>query len=341
MGSSFSRSSPSDQNVAGDEENEAKNKGPTQKKGPLRSTVTALSSTLETLKPQKFTEDTSLIPLIGLTVITTLTLAHLYRRNLTRVPNTPLIPPQYYRSRFRSLHGTVTSVGDGDNFRLYHTPGGRFLGWGWLSLPGIPFLGGRQRRGRGSGNNSNSNSDGGAAGFRRVPSTRAELKDQTIHVRIAGVDAPELPHFGHQGQPGGQEALDWLKSYVLGRKVRVWCYRRDQYDRVVGTAFLWRWGRRRDVGAEMLKSGWATVYEARTGSEFGGREAWYRRLEQRAKRKGKGIWAGEEAGFESPRDFKNRIKSEEEKVEGKGKERDSKKGGLWARISGFIGGGKR
>lgn len=24
------------------------------------------------------------------------------------------------------------SVGDADNFRFYHTPGGRWLGWGWL-----------------------------------------------------------------------------------------------------------------------------------------------------------------------------------------------------------------
>lgn len=34
--------------------------------------------------------------------------------------------------RKRSIFGQVTRVGDGDNFHLYHTPGGRLTGWGWL-----------------------------------------------------------------------------------------------------------------------------------------------------------------------------------------------------------------
>jgi len=29
-------------------------------------------------------------------------------------------------------------VGDGDNFRLYHTPGGRLLGWGWFPGRKVP-----------------------------------------------------------------------------------------------------------------------------------------------------------------------------------------------------------
>lgn len=32
----------------------------------------------------------------------------------------------------RIMRGKVTSVGDSDNFRFYHTPGGIWAGWGWL-----------------------------------------------------------------------------------------------------------------------------------------------------------------------------------------------------------------
>ena len=232
---------------------------------------------------------TTLLPLLVFTAVSTWTLSTLYHRRIRRISSVPLIPSHYYRRR--TLHGTVTSVGDGDNFRLYHTPGGRMLGWGlkWLR---VPFLSQRP--------------------LREIPESRQALKDQTIHVRLAGVDAPELPHFGHQGQPGGKEAIDWLRGYVLGRRVRCWLWRRDQYERVVATVKVWRWGVRRDVGAEMLRRGLATVYEARTGVEFGGKEEWYRRLEKRAKDKGRGIWKRNGAGFESPREFKTRIGTENE-----------------------------
>ena len=53
-----------------------------------------------------------------------------YRSYLRRIPSTNHIRPNFFRKR--SLLGKVTSVGDGDNFHLFHTPGGRMAGWGWL-----------------------------------------------------------------------------------------------------------------------------------------------------------------------------------------------------------------
>lgn len=50
-----------------------------------------------------------------------------YLRRLARAQN---IDPDFFRRR--SLFGKVTSVGDGDGFHLFHTPGGRLAGWGWL-----------------------------------------------------------------------------------------------------------------------------------------------------------------------------------------------------------------
>lgn len=53
-----------------------------------------------------------------------------YRTYLRRIPNVEYILPHHYHKR--RLFGNVTSVGDGDGFHLFHTPGGRWAGWGWL-----------------------------------------------------------------------------------------------------------------------------------------------------------------------------------------------------------------
>ena len=128
-----------------------------------------------------------------------------------------------------------------------------------------------------------------------------------IHVRLAGVDAPEAAHFGKPAQPYSEEALQWLKDYIMNRRVRAYIYKRDQYERVVATVWVRRWFFRRDVGKEMLKAGWATVYEAKAGAEFGEFEESYRRIEETAKRKKKGIWQGKTKDFESPREYKTRT----------------------------------
>lgn len=222
----------------------------------------------------------------------TLVLIRAYNTWLRRIPNAEHIKPAYFRKR--SVFGKVTSVGDGDNFRLFHTPGGRLAGWEWLP-------------------------------WRQIPSRREDLTSKTIHVRIAGVDAPELAHFGRPAQPYGQEALDFLTSYILHSRVRAYLYRRDQYERVVATVFVRKWGFRRDVGLEMLNRGLATVYEAKTGVEFGKYEQKYRQAEARAKERKIGIWSqpgildrllGREKkqAFESPRQFKTRMDASEKQA---------------------------
>lgn len=197
-----------------------------------------------------------------------------YRAYLRRIPQAINIRPSFLRKR--SIFGRVTAVGDGDNFRLYHTPGGRLTGWGWLP-------------------------------WRRVPSDKKALKNQTIHVRLAGIDAPELPHFGRPEQPYAQEAHKWLIDYLGTRRVRAYVYKQDQYSRVVATVYIWKGLFRRDVGLQMLKNGMATVYEANTGAEFGTFEDKYRKAERWAKTKRKGLWAGSsKPGFETPGEYKKR-----------------------------------
>jgi len=174
------------------------------------------------------------------------------------------------------MFGTATSVGDGDNFRFYHTPGGRLLGWGWMPGRKVPL---RPKAG------------------------------QTIPIRLAGIDAPESSHFGKPAQPYSSEAVAWLRNYVLNGRVRVKLHRRDQYDRVVATVWM-RQGflkyRKTNVGLEMVKAGLAGVYEAKTGTEFGGLEEKYRAAEVEARYKKKGMWALKK-GYESPRAYKTRM----------------------------------
>ncbi|EZF33859.1 endonuclease [Trichophyton mentagrophytes] len=222
-----------------------------------------------------FVEPSNLIPTILLTS-GILFAVRIHRRYLRRIPEAPNISPSYLRQR--SILGKVTSVGDGDNFRIYHTPGGMLAGWGWL---------------------------------RKVPTSKKELKNNTIHIRIAGVDAPELAHFGRPAQPFGEEAHKWLTNRLTGRRIRAYVYRPDQYNRIVATVYAYRFlFFPQDIGLQMLREGLATVYEAKSGAEFGGpeQEKKYRNAEALAKKKGKGLWKTKGSNnWESPREFKSRM----------------------------------
>lgn len=74
------------------------------------------------------------------------------------------------------------------------------------------------------------------------------------------------------------------------------------------------------MAKELLRAGFATVYEAKSGAEFGDFEKKYRRIEAWAKITKKGMWAAKAKDYESPRDFKTRMaqlsepKQEEKKI---------------------------
>jgi hypothetical protein len=103
---------------------------------------------------KQFTEPQNLIPTVILTT-GILFAVHIHRRFLRRIPEASNINPSYFRRR--SLLGRVTSVGDGDNFRLYHTPGGKLAGWGWLP-------------------------------WKKVPTARKELKDRTVFTALFSLE---------------------------------------------------------------------------------------------------------------------------------------------------------
>ncbi|KAF7327493.1 TNase-like domain-containing protein [Mycena kentingensis (nom. inval.)] len=209
----------------------------------------------------------------------TATGAFVYRRYWRRIANADWITPDI---QGRWLKGHVCSVGDSDNFRFYHQPG---FGWN------LPLK------------------------FRTVPSTAKALKDKTIHIRIAGVDAPESAHFGRPGQPYAEEALAFLRDAVLGKTVYCQMLRRDQYGRVVAVVTLpprllpgsLVYGK--CLSLEMLKAGWVTVYE-QVNAEYGkwGKDE-FLRVENEAKARRRGMWQ-KGTRIETPAEFKRRHANE-------------------------------
>ncbi|KAF9434817.1 putative endonuclease lcl3 [Entomortierella beljakovae] len=183
----------------------------------------------------------------------------LYKSKLRRIPTTDYLTPSSLQGK-RILKGRVTSVGDSDNFRFYHTPGGVLAGWGWL---------------------------------RHVPKDSKELKNQTLHIRVAGVDAPEGAHFGMPSQPFSKESLEWLRGELVGKTVLIKPYSKDRYDRVVSMAWYPRsipFLPKKNVSIEMLKMGFGQVYR-QAGSEYGGMLSTFESLEADAKRRKIGIWS--------------------------------------------------
>lgn len=87
--------------------------------------------------------------------------------------------------------------------------------------------------------------------------------------------------------------------------------------------YVRKWLLKKDVGLEMLKIGLATVYEAKTGAEFGAFEEKYRAAERNARERKIGMWTkpsliqrlggASTKAPESPREYKNRHTAAEKK----------------------------
>ncbi|KAH9017390.1 nuclease [Lactarius pseudohatsudake] len=216
---------------------------------------------------------------------TTLGTYAIYRRFFTRLASAEWVTPNILRRR-RWITGVVTRVGDGDNFRLYHTPG-----FGWR----------------------------GPLKFRHIPRHSRELVGETIHIRMAAVDAPERSHFGKPAQAHSDEALAWLKEQVHGRRIKCQLFQRDQYGRIVALPLLpllprrW-WGPRpgatRNLPLEMVRAGWGVVYTGK-GAQYGG---WgqdvYLAAQAEAQAARRGMWhAGTD--IETPAEYKKRYRAEQ------------------------------
>ncbi|KAK7677835.1 hypothetical protein QCA50_019147 [Cerrena zonata] len=172
--------------------------------------------------------------------------------------------------------------------------------------------------------------------------TPLELRDRTIHIRLAGVDAPEASHFGRPAQQFSAESLAWLKSQVEGKTVYCQIFRKDQYSRIVAMPYLkprllpgWL-AKGKCIPVEMLKAGWAMTYE-QAGAEYG---QWskedFLQMQSEAQAAKRGIWKYGNLK-ETPAEYKRRYASGVEQAEAaiEPSSPASSKPPLWRRLIGL------
>ncbi|ETV92161.1 hypothetical protein, variant [Aphanomyces invadans] len=119
-----------------------------------------------------------------------------------------------------------------------------------------------------------------------------KLKEHTLQIRLAGVDTPEMPHFGKECQPYAKEAKAWLLNELKDRVVTVTLLRRDQYGRAVCMVAYresW-WNGTKNVSEVLLRRGLAKVYRL-SGAEYGGLLDNFNALENQAKEAKLNIWS--------------------------------------------------
>jgi len=110
---------------------------------------------------------------------------------------------------------------------------------------------------------------------------------EPVKLRIQGIDAPE------SCQPGGERARNALIDRVLRKTVQVESHGVDSYGRQLGKL----WVGDEDVGAEMVRAGWAWAYSFRTG------RGPYAALQREAQRERRGLFAARETAM-SPAVFR-------------------------------------
>lgn len=115
--------------------------------------------------------------------------------------------------------------------------------------------------------------------------------DDTLRIRLAGIDAPEMPNTKEQtpGQPFAKEAKEFLIRLIHRKSLNLEKIRVDQYGRILAIAFL-PGTDRVNVNIEMVKNGLACVYEGRDAT-YGGffEQLW--ESQEKAKRAKKGMWS--------------------------------------------------
>ncbi len=102
-----------------------------------------------------------------------------------------------------------------------------------------------------------------------------------VKFRLQDIDAPEVC------QPGGERSRDTLIALVLRRTVSAELKGQDSYGRQLGRLRL----DERDVGAEMVRSGWAWAYSTRTG------RGPYAGLQREAEQARRGLFAAPETAM--------------------------------------------
>lgn len=168
--------------------------------------------------------------------------------------------------------------------------------------------------------------DGDTVRVRHVTNSRTSseftgnLKDHTIAVRLAAVDAPETAKFGNAGQALGEAAKSFVSDKLLNKRVTIKLLSKDHYGRVLGLVkyrdntilpdFLCS---KKDLSEQLLSKGLAVVYR-QGGAQYDGSIDRWNSIEKQAIRAKRGIWMNGEKNAELPSDYKRKTKKEVKKV---------------------------
>ena len=115
----------------------------------------------------------------------------------------------------------------------------------------------------------------------------AEGQNIKIMARLVGIDAPETANKRKQKpeQPYSQKAKKYLAKILLNKTVQIKSYGIEPYNRQLTEVFV----DNRNVNLELLRSGFAEVYNGKLPEDFD--VAPYREAEMKARKSQKGIWS--------------------------------------------------
>jgi endonuclease YncB( thermonuclease family) len=105
---------------------------------------------------------------------------------------------------------------------------------------------------------------------------RVSCENGTLSIRVYGIDAPEMGQ-----KPWGDESRQGLQALLPSSSVRLAVQDIDRYNRVVAQLYV----SDQDVGLEMVRQGYAAVYEQYNRFPI------YQQAQAEAKRGQLGIWA--------------------------------------------------
>lgn len=97
-----------------------------------------------------------------------------------------------------------------------------------------------------------------------------QVDQRTVHVRIAGIDAPE------KGQPFGQTSKQGLSKCAYGNQVEVESHRKDRFGRTVGKVMAGAI----DCGLRQIEQGLAWHYKAYAKEQAPGDRVLYAHAEE-------------------------------------------------------------
>ena len=239
------------------------------------------------------------------TLVSFFALRHMFRASFVRRRNVDSLREGHLRKQMR-LSGIVPHVGDGDNFRFYHVP--PLVPFWWVrlfKLAQYPRMDWWSRLGLASSSKNKRDS-------------KLKLDEYTIHVRLAGMDAPECAHFGQPGQEYGPVAKQYLTELLMNKRVTLYPIRKDQYNRLVCAVYMRTWSHwfglvPENVSAHMLKKGLGVVYEGQGEVWSEGNQKrnlkmkqYFVQLQERAMKQKVGMWKKKSTSV-SPRDYKREF----------------------------------